>query len=293
MCETAVTVGMFDGVHLGHRDLLGHLRAHAAARGLQPVAVTFDRHPLELIAPAARPTRLTGNALRRRLLEETGVRVVELPFTPALRAMPAAAFMTMLEHDLRCRLLLAGHDHTLGHDLLSGAAALKHAAPRTGMDIIDAPVCRLAGGELPSSSAIRAALGAGDLPLACNMLGRPYSVAGTVIHGRGQGRTLGFATANVDTAPGTALPADGVYAVMADGQPAVANLGTCPTLTDGSRRTLEVHLLDPPADTDLYGLTMDVTFVKRLRGEQRFDSPGDLAARIALDKQLAIQILKG
>jgi riboflavin kinase/FMN adenylyltransferase len=282
----AVTIGVYDGLHQGHRHVISLLRAGAAARGgLECAVVTFDPHPLTVVAPEHAPRLLTGIEHRLELLAEAGLDLAAvLPFDEGMRRQTSAGFAaTVLAGALQARLVVVGEDFRFGHQRTGNVAALSELGDAHGFT---AEVVPLVGGQAPmSSTRIRALVAAGDLAGSAAALGRPHEVRGAVVAGEGRGRRLGFPTANVAVPPELALPPGGVYAVQAGPRgaslrPGVANLGTRPTF-GGAGVSLEVHLLEPPGD--LYGATLRVAFVARLRDERRFDGPADLAAQIASD----------
>lgn len=279
---SAVTTGTFDGVHRGHVRVLESLRELAAARGLRPVVVTFDRHPLAVIDPRRAPRILTLPEERDRRLRDMDVEVVEIPFDQQMRSLSARQWVERLRDNLQARALMLGYDNTFGCD---GA----------GMDLCDyarvmqdADVEMLKAPMLPgvSSSQIRKALMAGDIDKANEMLGYRWSLAGLVVHGRGMGRNIGFRTANVSVDPRLQLPAAGVYATtvtLPDGssRPAVTNIGVRPTFDDAGALSVETHI--PGFDGDIYGKKIILTPVRRIRGEQRFETIRDLRDRIGRD----------
>lgn len=282
----AVTVGVYDGLHAGHRAVLALLRRRAAELGgLETAVVTFDPHPLQVVAPEHAPRLLTGIAHRLELLDAAGVDLTAVvPFGEEMRLLTPAAFAgTVLAGALHARLVVVGEDFRFGHHRLGNVASLAELGDAHGFI---AEILPLVGGEAPiSSTRVRAMVAAGDVEAAAAALGRPHEVRGTVVRGDGRGRVLGFPTANVVPAPDLAVPRGGVYAVRAGTpgaplRPGVANVGTRPTF-GGEGEVLEVHLLDG-ADA-LYGATLRVTFVSRLRDERRFGSPGDLRVQIAAD----------
>ena len=304
----AVTVGNFDGVHLGHQALLERTCRRAKATGTVPIAVTFDPHPLEVLTSHA-PPRLSSTATRSALLEAAEMELVVLVvFTPELAAMSPEAFVRhFLLGTLHMRELLLGHDFTLGKgragtpDML---AALGYEEG-FGLDRMDAFAVH---GEVVSSTRIRELLSQGLVWEASTLLGRPYSVQGEVIHGQNRGgRLLGFPTANLAPTPNM-LPRPGVYATLATPsasaknlpallsgthQPAgtytaVTNIGHNPTFGAGAL-TVETHLLD--FDADVYGQHLDVAFVERLRGEISFTGPEALMAQIRKDAEQARKIV--
>lgn len=277
-----VTAGSFDGVHRGHRLLLDYLREEGKRLGLRPIAVTFDRHPLELVAPERVPPLLTSRAERLRLIGERGVESTEIPFDNSLRMLTAREWIREMRRLFGARVIVMGYDHRFGCDGRTLSDDDYHAAAREeGIEILKAP-------ELPgvSSSAIRHAVVRGDIAEANSLLGRPYAVEGYVEHGAGIGRRLGFPTANIQPPAGLALPAPGVYAAdvsLPDGQRrrAVVNIGVRPTLEDGRGTTIEAHIDNWSGD--LYGRELRLEFLRRLRPEKKFASLEELKARIAED----------
>lgn len=285
----AVAIGSFDGVHAGHRALIDRARSLAAARGLRAVALTFDPHPVAVLSPAAAPARVSSLARRLELLAAAGLdaTVVE-PFTRELAACPADAFIDeIVLGSLGARAIVVGYDFSYGHARTGTIDALRAHGTRAGAEVeIVAPV--EVGGEIASSSKIRAYLRAGDLPGAERLLGRRWDIDGTVVHGASRGRAIGVPTANI--APDSDLVlAPGIYAVTlrvgGAELPAVASLGTNPTFVEGGGLILEVHVLD--WDGDLYDQRVRTTFVARLRDEQKFDSVVALIAQIRRDMALA------
>lgn len=262
--------------------LLKFLREEGARRGLRPLAVTFDPHPLALVAPERQPLSLTSCAERRRLLEREGVEVAEIPFDERLRHLTAREWIAEMRRRFGAKVLVMGYDHRFGSDgrtLQEGD--YERIGREEGVEILRAP-------ELPgvSSSAIRRALGEGDVERAAELLGRPFMVEGRVVHGAGKGHELGFPTANIDVAAGMALPSGGVYHALADAgdgvdRPAVVNIGMRPTLADGRGVTVEAHI--PGFEGDLYGKPMRLSFLRRLRPERRFASLDELREAIAED----------
>lgn len=272
MLEKAAVVGVFDGVHAGHRHLLHQLKEIARRRGLKPVAVTFSRHPLELVAPGAVPSQICTADERERLLRKEGVEPLWLDFTPELRAMTAKQFLELLRAK-GVGLLLMGFNNRIGSDR------------RCGAELTDGAVEVLTADELPeggvSSSEVRGAVESGDMERAARMLGRPFALEGEVIAGRQVGRTIGFPTANIRVRPGMLMPPNGVYEAAVGDRKAVVNIGCRPTLDNGSDITVEVHLLD--FDGNLYGKTLSVEFLRRLRREMKFGSLDELKAQISRD----------
>ncbi|MBI5495475.1 MAG: bifunctional riboflavin kinase/FAD synthetase [Deltaproteobacteria bacterium] len=294
----AVALGNFDGVHRGHQELVRRARAHAARLGGPSIVLTFDPHPSRVLAPARAPPLILPTPHRLDLLAGLGVdAVVLVPFTAELARVPADAFVRdVLAGALRAAVVVVGFNFTFGHGR-AGTPALLHtlgAAHGFTVDVVDGV---LEGGEPISSTRARLAIQQGDMAAATRLLGRPFAVRGTVVHGHHRGRTLGFPTANL-AAHVELLPALGVYAARVDAvgggppvaHPAVVNVGTAPTF-GGSLVTVEVHLLD--ADTDLYGRELEVAFVHRLRPEQRFDGIDALRGQIQADVTEARRLLAG
>lgn len=287
----AVTVGTFDGVHRGHLDLIGRLVRRARELTLPSLAVTFDPHPLVVVNPAAAPPLLTVGDEKLEVLAETGLDYLAVvSFTPALAALSAEEFVTrVLCNRFHMRDLLIGHDHGLGRERAGTAEVLTGLGQRHGfaVGVVD-PVSALDGRWI-SSTVIRRAVAGGDLAHAADFLGRPYSIAGTVVPGAQRGRALGVPTLNLSAPPERKLlPPDGVYAVRVqtpkgafDG---MMSLGGRPTFDDDTRM-LEVHLLD--ASGDFYGQRVRVDVVKRLREIRRFSTPEALVARIHEDEVAA------
>ncbi|MDE7465802.1 MAG: riboflavin biosynthesis protein RibF [Muribaculaceae bacterium] len=274
-----VTVGTFDGVHTGHCEVLAALKEFADERGLIPTVVTFDRHPLETVAPDRAPRRLQTNEERDALLRARGVDVIEVKFTPEVRSLTAEQWMLRLRDMYGARGLLSGYDNRFGCDGRSLTPA-DYAAigKRIGLEVREA-------GELPgvSSTAVRRAIEGGNIEEAAALLGRPYSVTGIVETGRQIGRTIGFPTANLRITDRIQLPPAGVYAVIAKGHPAVLNIGYNPTVTDRQELRIEAHILD--WEGNIYGDPLTLEFVKRLRSEKKF---ADLnALRSAIDEDVA------
>jgi riboflavin kinase/FMN adenylyltransferase len=288
-----VALGVFDGVHLGHRAILGHAVTAARAQGLAAVACTFSPHPLEVLQPARAPAPITTLEERLALVAETGLdTTVVLAFTPALAAMEPEAFVKDILLDrLHAREIVVGFNHRFGRGARGDARLLQTLAERLGFRAHVVPPLSLDGVPV-SSTEIRAALQRADLATAARCLGRDYAVAGEVVAGAGRGRTLGFPTANVRVSRPVLVPS-GVYAcrVGIDAQPArpaVVNLGVRPTF-GGEAFAVEAYLLDFAGD--LYGARVNVAFVARLREERRFPSVEALVEQIARDVEAARRAL--
>lgn len=289
-----LTVGMFDGVHLGHRHLLDCVTREAGRRGLTPAVLTFGRHPRALLESGGGPALLTPGGEKTALLGAAGIgRIETLDFTPALARLTAREFMAQCLVPLGVEVLVAGYDHRFGHDRAEGFDDYVRHGRALGIDVVRAD--EYAGLAGVSSSAIRRLLAGGDAAGAARMLGRPYRVEGTVVAGRREGRRLGFPTANLRTDPLKLIPARGVYACRADAGghtwPAMVNIGCRPTLDNGADVTLEAHLLGY-AGGDLYGKPLALDFAGRLRPERRFGSRLELAAQLEADARHTLQLLE-
>lgn len=292
---TAIAIGNFDGVHLGHQALLASARRHAAARGLVSVALTFDPHPSALLSPRGAPPRLGSLARRLELIAAAGIdaTVVE-PFTRELAARAPDAFIDeIVRGALGARCIVVGYDFSYGRGRAGTTTTLAAHGARAGCAIEIVPPVEIAG-EPASSTRVRAYLGAGDLAGAERLLGRRWDLDGTVVHGAKRGRAIGVPTANIAPTSDLVL-APGIYAVTlaVPGHdaplPAVASLGTNPTFVDQGGLVLEVHVLD--WDGELYDRTVRTTFVARLRDERRFDTVDALVAQIRRDIEDARAVL--
>ena len=298
--SAVVAVGNFDGVHRGHRALVARTVELAAARGVPAVALTFDPHPSAVLRPDAAPGLLQALEERVAALRAAGCDdVVVRPFDAALAALTPEAFVAdVLVGELGAVAVVVGANFRFGRGAVGDVAVLRRLADAADVEVAAVPL--VSGGDAPvSSTALRDLLAAGDVAAVGAALERPFALDGTVVHGEGRGRTLGIPTANVATDPARAHPGDGVYACRVTGSDAagrdvaadaVVNVGHRPTF-DGVGRTVEAHLLDVPAGLDLYGGRLRLAFLARIRGEQRFDGPEALVARIRADVAEARTIL--
>jgi riboflavin kinase/FMN adenylyltransferase len=294
--RSVVTVGVFDGVHRGHQQLIGRAVERGRQRGLPTVLVTFDPHPAELVRPGSHPARLTSLRRRADLVAELGVDAFcVLPFTPELARTEAAEFAhEVLVERLHAADVVVGRNFTFGRKAAGDVPMLTQLGERFGFGVEGLDLITDDGITF-SSTYIRACIDAGDVAAAAAALGRPHRVEGVVVHGDGRGQALGFPTANLSTPPYTALPADGVYAgrfaigaadasaAGAAGErllPAAVSVGTNPTFS-GRVRTVEAYVLD--VDEDFYGHEVAVDFVHRLRGQERFDGIDALVAQMHKD----------
>ncbi len=289
-----VTIGTYDGLHLGHQALIARTRELAAQRGLPAVLLSFEPMPREFLSPADPPARLTTFRERWRLLAAAGLDYFWLlRFDEALRNLTALDFAQLVAGRLRASTVVVGHDFRFARRGEATAAVLAAAGARLGFSVEVLPAVTLAG-ERISSSGVRAALAAGDFAHAARWLGRPYSMRGRVIGGKRLGRDLGFPTANLALGRRRA-PVAGIFAVLVHGvggapRPGVASLGTRPTI-GGTEALLEAHVFD--FDDDLYGREIEVEFAAKLREEQRFATLAALTAQMHCDAAAARAILNG
>ncbi|SDB97740.1 riboflavin kinase / FMN adenylyltransferase [Geodermatophilus telluris] len=293
--RTVVTIGMYDGVHRGHQELIGTAVARARALGRPCVLVTFDPHPTEVVRPGTHPAILTSLDRKAELVAGLGVDAMcVLPFTQEFsRWTPEEFTHAVLVEDLHAAAVVVGENFTYGHKAAGSVATLTQDGRRFGFAVEGLPLAgdSSADGEVTiSSTYIRACVAAGDMASAARALGRPHRVDGVVVRGERRGRELGYPTANVESPPFTAIPADGVYAGSlvtrdlagrtVDSRPAAVSVGTNPTF-QGTRRTVEAHVLD--FSGDLYGEHVGVEFVERLRPMTSFAGVDELVATMADD----------
>ena len=280
-----VTIGVFDGVHLGHQLLVGQAVTHAAERGVPCVVLTFDPHPSEVLRPGSHPALLTGADTKADLLGALGVDVVcTLPFTHELSALTAEEFAQQVLVDaLHAELVLVGANFRYGNRAAGDVATLEQAGRRLGF-AVEVAALHGSGDRTWSSTYIRERVLSGDVGAAAAALGREHRIDGVVVTGDQRGRDLGYPTANLDPLRWSAVPSDGVYAgrLLLDGAPlpAAISIGTNPTF-DGADRRVEAYVLD--FSGDLYGRTVGLTFVERLRPTLAFDGIEPLIAQMALD----------
>ena len=297
---TAVTIGAFDGVHRGHREVIATLRGLAAERDLQTAVVTFDRHPASVVRPESAPLLLTDLDQKLELLAECGVDYTfVVQFDEERSKESAPDFVTNdLVGRLDARIIAVGDDFHFGHQRAGNVALLTTMGAELGFDVIGHELVGIDGRpsvESVSSTRIRRALAAGDLVAANEMLGRPHEVRGIVGHGDARARDLGFRTANVAIAESICLPADGIYAGLyrtPDGvdRPCAISLGRRPTFYEfADTSLLEAHLID--FDGDLYGQPAQVKFIARLRDELKFDSVDALIEQMGRDVDRCRELL--
>ena len=293
--DTAITIGTFDGVHLGHRHLVRSLTEAAQRQGLTPIVLTFKNSPRSVLNPAAQLSYITDLETRLSLLHQPGIdRVVPVEFTRELSQLSAAEFVDALSKELGMKGLVVGPDFALGHRRQGDVATLREMGKTAGFwvetvnnfSLDDAPV---------KSSAIRELLGQGQVERVKRMLDRPFSLAGEVETGDRRGRELGFPTANLAPKPSMAVPGDGIYATWAivDGvrYQGATSIGVRPTFGGGGDRRVETFLLD--FSGDLYGKRMTLEFEQRLRGELAFSSVDALVQQMKQDVEQSRAVLSG
>ncbi|GAC1517558.1 MAG: bifunctional riboflavin kinase/FAD synthetase [Acidimicrobiales bacterium] len=279
---TVVTIGAYDGVHLGHRRLIERVRVLAAERGCASAVVTFDRHPAQVVRPESAPTLLTDLPTKLARLAETGLDyAVVIRFDAARAGEPADDFVrTVLADCLGAKVVVVGHDFHFGHNRGGNVELLRQLGPELGFEVLGLELFDDDAGDPVSSTRVRTLLGTGDVEGAAALLGRPHRLRGEVVSGDKRGRDLGFPTANVAVPEAYCLPADGIYAgwfERASGErlPTAISLGRRPTFyADAPASLLECYVLD--FEGDLYGEEVGVEFVARLRAEMRFDGPDAL-----------------
>lgn len=296
-----VTIGAFDGVHLGHRALLAHVHREASSRGLATGLVTFDRHPAQVVRPGSAPKLLTTLDQKLELLAATGLvdHALVLTFDEARSTESAEDFVTeVLVGCLHARLVVVGVDFHFGHRRRGDVALLQRMGAELGFEVAGLPLVEAGEGRPYSSTVVRRLLADGEVEAAARLLGRAHEIRGPVVEGDRRGReVLGFPTANVAFADEMCLPAVGIYAGTfrgADGveRPAAVSLGRRPTFYgDEGPLLLEAHVLD--FDGDLYGQEAAVRFVARIRGERRFDSVAALSEAIRSDVESVRRALAG
>jgi riboflavin kinase / FMN adenylyltransferase len=295
---SVVSIGAYDGVHLGHRALLARVRAMAGDLGVESAVVTFDRHPATVVRPESAPRLLTDLDQKLELLAATGVdRAVVVRFDAERARESAEDFVDeVLVGCLGARAVVVGHDFHFGHRRRGNVALLQTMGAARGFDVLGVALSDDDAEHLPiSSTRIRALLSAGDVQAAAALLGRPHEVRGTVEAGDRRGHHLGYPTANVTVPADILLPADGIYAgwyrrPAGSVHPAAISLGRRPTFYDAAETPfLEAHLLD--FDGGLYGEGAAVRFAARLRGEVKFESAAALVAQMAADVDAARAVL--
>lgn len=285
--EHAISIGVFDGVHGGHRMLIRRMLAEGEARGLTGGVVTFHPHPISVLRPGTPVAYLESLERRVELIKDVGAEFVSvLQFTSELQQVSAADFTRLLVEEAGLRLLVVGADFRLGRGGEGTTEVLAAIGEEQGFEVIPVPLMHDDdAGERVSSTRIRNALAAGEMEEVARLLGRPYAVRGPVLHGQERGRTIGFPTLNIGVSADRALPPNGVYVSRAHHGDrtylAATNIGTNPTFTDRDERHFETYLLD--FEGDLYGQIVSVELLSRLRDELKFDGVDALVAQMNQD----------
>ena len=290
--ETVLTIGVFDGVHLGHRRLLSVLKNKAESKGLISGVITFRQHPLSLLKPDSNPPFLTNLPQKIKLIKDEGIDfIVTLPFTLELAQTGARQFIAVLKKPLRMNSLVLGQDFTLGRGQEGNTHSIAEFSSSIHFELTVVPHLKI-DKEIVSSTAIRRALADGDIKKANKMLGRYFSLNGKIVTGTNRGADIGFPTANMDIESQRAIPADGVYAtrVCIDNRNyySVTNIGSCPTF-ENNERTIETHVID--FQGDLYRRELKIDIIDKLRNEICFDGTEALQNQISADIKQALSIL--
>jgi len=287
-----LTLGNFDGLHLGHLKIIKGVSARARKLGVPSAVYTFDPHPLKVVAPHKSPPLLLDMDDKIKLMEAAGIdNLIFARFTREFAEKHPRQFVEEVILALSAKEVWVGHDFKFGKSKTGTVEYLKELGKEFGFRVVVIDAYRL-GGEIVSSSRIRSLVATGRIRQAARLLGRRYSIKGTVVQGTNLGKDIGFPTANLEV-QSELIPAEGVYAAVAvvgsKHLPAVLNIGRAPTF-GGKDTTVEVHILD--FSSDLYGAKMEVSFVRRLRSEKKFRSKDALVAQITKDTQRAREILK-
>lgn len=289
---TVATIGFFDGVHRGHRFLIEQVKDVAKGNGMLSMVITFDKHPRQVLNSEYMPQLLSTLSEKERMIKATGVEICKvLSFNKDIASMSAFDFMKdILKKELNVKVLIIGYDNRFGHNREEGFEDYVKYGKELGIEVIKAKAFVLNDVNI-SSSVVRSFLSEGEIEMASMCLGYRYNISGKVVDGVKKGRKMGYPTANLDTTEsGKLIPKNGVYAVMVNWQDsdkeymAMMNIGKRPTF-NGENTTIEVNILD--YNGDLYGKTLKVTFIKRLRSEQKFSSESALAAQLGTDRENA------
>lgn len=284
---TVIALGTFDGLHLGHTDVINTAKDYAERNGLKLAVFTFSNHPLALIRPDLVPVRIISAEEKIKLLESFGVDyLINIPFTEDFAALSPDEFLERLAY-FNYRCLVVGENFTYGFLGSGKTETLERSGRKNGFDVIVRPLVKM-NGNVVSSTGIRNLIQAGHIEYANRMLGRAYAITGTIVHGEQRGRKLGFPTANIELLHGEmAVPAPGVYAVTASIESSIyegmGNIGNNPTFNDVEHARLEVNLFN--CSRDLYGKTMSVQFHKYIRAEKKFSGVEELCRQIEEDKK--------
>ncbi|GAB2821506.1 bifunctional riboflavin kinase/FAD synthetase [Streptomyces daliensis] len=292
--RSVVTIGSYDGVHRGHQLIIGRTVERARELGVPAVVVTFDPHPSEVVRPGSHPPLLAPHPRRAELMGELGVdAVLVLPFTQEFSKLSPADFVVkVLVDKLHARSVVEGPNFRFGHKAAGNVGFLAELGDTYDYDVVVVDLYErgsAGGGEPFSSTLTRRLVAEGEVAGAAEVLGRPHRVEGVVVRGAQRGRELGYPTANVETLPHTAIPADGVYAgwltVEGEAMPAAISVGTNPQF-NGTERTVEAYAIDR-VGLDLYGLHVAVEFLDYIRGQEKFETLDALLERMALDVERA------
>lgn len=284
---TVIALGTFDGLHLGHTDVINTAKNYAERSGLKLAVFTFSNHPLALIRPDLVPVRIISAEEKIKLLESFGVDyLINIPFTEDFAALSPDEFLDRLAY-FNYRCLVVGENFTYGFLGSGKTETLERSGRKNGFDVIVRPLVKM-NGNVVSSTGIRNLIQAGHIEYANRMLGRAYAITGKIVHGEQRGRKLGFPTANIELLHGEmAVPAPGVYAVTASIEGGIyegmGNIGNNPTFNDVEHARLEVNLFN--CSGDLYGKTMSVQFHKYIRAEKKFSGVEELCRQIEEDKK--------
>ena len=290
--DMLLTIGVFDGVHLGHKYLISQLREHARQQNLLSGIVTFRQHPQEVLSPQTKPPFLINLNERVKILQNEGIEaIITLSFTDELAQLSARQFVSLLKKYLRMKGLVIGPDFALGRNREGNADVLQKLGLELNFSVTVIPPMMI-NSQVVSSTAIRNAIASGDMKHAQELIGRSFNLQGRVIPGAGWGMQLGFPTANIDIDSKQALPPDGVYATWAyiddKAYQSMTNIGKRPTF-GGNERLVEVHI--PDYHGDLYGQELKIDIIERLRDEKQFDSVDELKKQITEDVKQGRAIL--
>lgn len=294
--NASITIGTFDGVHQGHKSILQALVASASASGGESVVITFHPHPRKLLFPQQSLKVLTPLTEKLALLKTSGIdHIVVIPFTEAFSTLSASAYIhDFLVAKFQPAHIVIGYDHHFGQDRKGNIDLLRAYSTACGYAVDEIPAQLIEQAAI-SSTKIRHAIASGDIDTANAMMERPYLLSGTVIEGNKLGRTIGYPTANLKVSDEDQLiPANGVYACIATvsdmSYKAMVNIGYRPTVTDEKQLNIEAHILD--FAQDIYGQSLSLNFIKKMRNEERFPSLDALKAQLAQDKTNTHEVLK-
>ncbi|MFT3753330.1 MAG: bifunctional riboflavin kinase/FAD synthetase [Paludibacter sp.] len=291
------TVGIFDGVHAGHRFLMEELKLLARERNLKSVVITFAGHPRKVLNPDFRPEILTTLSEKIALLGATGIDTcIVVDFTAEMALLSAYEFIkTVLYEKYQVQTLLVGHDHRFGHNRKDGFPEYKHYGNSLGMEVFQSVQYKTNQDQYINSTEIRLALQSGDIEKTNRLLTYPYSVSGKVVEGFRLGRKIGFPTANLaPNHPDKLIPANGVYAVKVRWNNhyymGMLNIGNRPTVANDGRISIEVHILD--FNEDIYDQEIEIIFIQKIRDEKKFNSVDELTVQLQKDKNFVIKMNK-